>query len=65
MIELTGAWQLVSCARVAAGGEMLGHPLGAHPLGVLPCTADGRTSVHLSAAEREPPSSTDPRRHGR
>lgn len=62
MIELTGAWRLVSYSRNAPNGDVLGHPFGEHPHGALLYTSDGQVSVHLSSADREHLSSPDPRR---
>ncbi|MCV7174208.1 lipocalin-like domain-containing protein [Mycolicibacterium sphagni] len=64
MIELTGAWQLVSVTHTIGNGKRVDHPFGQRPAGVLIYTADGQMSVHLSASDRQPLSSTDLRQVG-
>lgn len=52
VVELVGAWRLVSCVQ-RANGTIVGYPFGEQPTGVLLYTADHRVSVHLSSGDRE------------
>ena len=53
-----GTWRLISASTLTAGGR--DHaPYGAHPAGVLMYTQDGRMSVIVSHANRQPLSRGD------
>jgi lipocalin-like protein len=62
MIDLIGSWRLLDCTLRSRAGEIIEHPYGRRPSGLLLYTSDGRVSVHIAAREREPLSQPDPRR---
>ncbi|BBZ26650.1 hypothetical protein MMAD_09450 [Mycolicibacterium madagascariense] len=55
-----GAWELVSYEVRGSDGELLDHPLGVEPVGIIQYTADGYMSAQLMRRDRPPYEHPDP-----